>query len=185
MTNLSVFNDAVLTGQHAEWSTPQDFFNRLDAEFHFTLDAASSHSNAKCAKHFTKDEDGLVRSWAGERVWLNPPYSNGSRSGKYLRDWIEKAYRESRQGALVVCLVPAKTDSVWFHDYVLKGEIRFIRGRISFCDASNTPCRQQSKSVIEGRHGVNMNAPFASMVIIFWPDDSNYLNGKMSGMRCK
>ena len=125
-----------------EWATPQDFFDRCNAEWRFTLDPCSTHENAKCRQHFTPAEDGLAQSWAGERVWMNPPY------GREIGKWMRKAHEESRRGALVVCLVPARTDTAWWHDYAAKGEIRFIRGRLKF-------------------GGVANSAPFPSALVIF------------------
>lgn len=113
--------------------TPDALFRQLDAEFHFTLDAASSDANAKCERHLTVEDDALGRRWAPERVWLNPPY------GKGLREWMRKAWEESRIGALVVCLVPSQTDADWWHDYAMRAdEVRFIRGRVAFHNESKT-----------------------------------------------
>ena len=126
-----------------EWETPQAFFDRLDAEFRFTLDVCSTHENAKCAAHYTRDEDGLAQSWSGV-CWMNPPY------GREIAAWMRKAFRESRRGATVVCLVPARTDTAWWHDYAMRGEIRFLRGRLKF---GNAPA----------------NAPFPNAVVIFRP----------------
>lgn len=107
--------------------TPDAFFRKLDAEFGFTLDAAASDTNAKCARYFTVDDDALGRDWGREHVWLNPPFGRG------LREWARKAWEASRSGALVVMLVPSATDMDWWHDYILEAdEIRFIRGRMSF-----------------------------------------------------
>ncbi|KMK75433.1 DNA N-6-adenine-methyltransferase [Alkalihalobacillus pseudalcaliphilus] len=127
-----------------KWATPPDFFAKLDAEFNFMLDAAADATNAKCARYFTAEDDGLTQDWAGETVWLNPPYGRGI-TGK----WMRKAYEESRKGATVVCLVPARTDTRWFHDYVLgKSEIRFVKGRLKF-------------------GGSKSGAPFPSIVVIY------------------
>lgn len=128
-----------------EWPTPQVFFDPLDDEFRFTLDPCCTDENAKCARHFTVREDGLTQSWRGERVFMNPPY------GREISKWMEKAYRESKDGATVVCLVPARTDTAWWHDFAMKGEIRFHRGRLKFEGASNS-------------------APFPSAVVIFRPN---------------
>ena len=107
--------------------TPQALFDQLDAEFHFTLDAASSDLNAKCARHYTELDNSLHQPWAPDVVWCNPPY------GKVIRAWVEKGYREAGLGALVVMLVPAVTDLGWWHDVAMHAhEIRFIRGRIPF-----------------------------------------------------
>lgn len=109
-----------------DWPTPQDFFDKVNQEFGFTLDPCSSENNAKCETFFTREDDGLTQEWTG-RVWMNPPY------GRTIGQWMKKAY-ESVGGAaeLVVCLVPARTDTAWWHDYAMKGEVRFIRGRLKF-----------------------------------------------------
>lgn len=107
--------------------TPPGLFRILDAEFGFTLDAAATPANAKCARYFTVDDDALGQEWGAARVWLNPPFGAG------LHEWMRKAWESSRAGALVVCLVPSATDSSWWHDWVLRAaEVRFIRGRVSF-----------------------------------------------------
>lgn len=127
------------------WSTPQDFFDKLNKEFNFNLDPCSTHENAKCEKHFTIVEDGLKQNWGGHTVFCNPPY------GRELRKWVEKAYKESKkENTKVVMLIPARTDTSYFHDYIYgkAKEIRFIRGRLKFGECKNA-------------------APFPSMVIIF------------------
>ena len=112
--------------------------------WHFTLDAAASDENAKCARYFTAADDGLVKSWAGERVWLNPPY------GRALPAWIAKAYRESLRGALVVMPIPARTDTAAWHDYIFPhaSEVIFLRGRLKF-------------------GGSDASAPFPSVIVRF------------------
>lgn len=133
----------MMTSNTPEWATPQDFFDKLDKEFQFTLDPCSTHKNAKCSKHYTKEDDGLSKNWGGQRVFCNPPY------GRELPKWVKKCYEESLNGTLVVMLIPARTDTRWFHDYIYnKAEIRFVKGRIKFG---------------EGKQG----APFPSMVVIF------------------
>ena len=127
-----------------EWATPQDFYDCCHAEFNFTLDPCCTHQNAKCTKHFTEAEDGLAEDWSADRVWMNPPY------GREIGKWMRKAYEESLRGALVVCLVPARTDTAWWHDYAAMGEVRFIRGRLKFGGAVNS-------------------APFPSALVIFKP----------------
>lgn len=108
------------------YSTPQNFYNELDKEFGFQLYVCAEDWNHKCDRYFTPEDDGLSQDWTGI-VWMNPPY------GHKTKYWIKKAYEESQKGnALVVCLVPARTDAPWFHDYCLKGEVRFIRGRVHF-----------------------------------------------------
>ena len=105
------------------WSTLQDCFNALHAEFGFSLDVAAIAANAKCDRYFTPEQDGLQQDWGQETCWNNPPYSQ-------VAQWMAKSYDASKAGALVVCLVYAKTDTRWWHDYVLPyGEIRYLKGR--------------------------------------------------------
>lgn len=127
-----------------EWATPQEFFDELDKEFHFTLDPCSTHENCKCKKHYTIEENGLEQNWGGEIVFCNPPY--GSEIGK----WVEKCYREgTKDKTIVVLLIPSRTDTRYFHDYIYQRcEIRFIKGRLKFGD---------------GKAG----APFPSMLVIY------------------
>lgn len=126
------------------WATPQYFFDALNSVHGFTLDACANSDNAKCEHYFTKEQDGLSQEWKG-MVWMNPPY------GREIGDWMRKAYESSLGGATVVCLVPARTDTAWWHDYAMKGEIDFIRGRLKFGDAKNS-------------------APFPSAVVVFKPE---------------
>lgn len=137
-------NTAVMFSSKTDlWATPQDFYDALNTEFGFTLDPCSTHDNAKCPVHFTEEDDGLSQEWAPHTVFMNPPY------GRVIIDWMRKAYEESLKGATVVCLVPARTDTRWFHDYVYgKAEIRFVRGRLKF-------------------GGSKDSAPFPSMVVIY------------------
>ena len=125
-----------------EWETPQKLFDKLNEEFHFTLDAAASKQNAKCKAYYDAEADGMKQPWTGT-VWCNPPYGRG------IADWVKKAYEESKRGVTSVLLTFARTDTKWFHEYVLgKAEIRFIRGRVKFGGAKN-------------------NAPFPSILIIY------------------
>lgn len=144
-----------------EWATPQDFFDVLDDEFGFTLDVCATPENAKCDKFFTKADDGLKQSWAGNVCWMNPPY------GKQIPAWMEKAYRESCNGTKVVCLVPARTDTRWWHSFAEKGEKRFVKGRLKFMTGIGEAIRDKTASVIEGRHAPNNSAPFPSVIVIF------------------
>jgi phage N-6-adenine-methyltransferase len=113
-----------------DWVTPSNLFQVLDDEFHFTLDVAASRDNAKCDKFFTVDDDGLKCDWGHEICWMNPPYNN-------KKKWVIKAYNASLNGATVVCLIPARTNTNWWHDYCMKGEVRFIRGRVKFDGAKH------------------------------------------------
>lgn len=110
-----------------EWETPQDFFEQLNHEFNFTVDVASTHENAKCEKHYTLEDDGLSKSWAGEVVWCNPPY------GAEMPKWIEKAYSERNNAKCIVMLIPSRTDTRAFHNWIYGiAEIRFVKGRLKF-----------------------------------------------------
>ena len=136
-------NKVHFSSKTSEWETPQALFEALDAEFHFTLDPCATPENAKCGRYFTKEIDGLAQSWAGETVFMNPPY------GREIGKWVRKAFEEWRRGATVVCLLPSRTDTAWWHDYCMKAtEIRFIRGRVKF---------------VGGKYA----APFPSAVVIF------------------
>lgn len=118
-----------LTSDRTDWETPRDLFDRLDRFWHFDLDVAASDENHLCADYFTKETDGLTHSWAGHRVWCNPPY------GKDIALWVEKAWHETRDGeTCVVMLVPARTDTRWYHDYIQgkAAEVKFIRGRLKY-----------------------------------------------------
>lgn len=132
-----------------DWETPQDLFDELNDEFNFTLDACATPENAKHSHFFTEVEDGLAQDWAGETVWCNPPYSSGKQN-----DWVRKCYEESRKpGTTVVLLIPARTDTARFHDYILgKARVRFIRGRLRFV-------------------GAESSAPFPSMLCVFGGDE--------------
>jgi site-specific DNA-methyltransferase (adenine-specific) len=126
-----------------EWTTPSELYERLNREFNFTLDPCCTKENAKCERYFTTAEDGLKQNWSNDIVFMNPPY------GREIGKWIEKAYKESLKGAIVVCLIPARTDTAYWHDYIFgKAEVRFLRGRIKFGDGDNS-------------------APFPSAVVIF------------------
>lgn len=129
-----------------EWETPQAFFDLLNKEFHFTLDAAASDENHKCDKYYTINTNGLIHSWKGETVWINPPY------GRQYPNWVKKAYQESEDNEVKsVLLIPARPDSRIWHDYIFPRayEIRFIRGRLQFSNYNNS-------------------AKYPSAVIVFW-----------------
>lgn len=125
-------NDALLSSKNMNWCTPPDFFAELDQEFHFELDPAATDKSAKCARYFTPADDGLSQDWGGCSVFCNPPY------GRAIQDWVRKGYEESQKpGTVVVMLIPARTDTSYFHDYIFHGkadEVRFLRGRLKFTD---------------------------------------------------
>lgn len=128
-SNFYVAGAAAMTSDRTDWETPRDIFDRLDAFWHFDLDAAASDDNALCTDYFTVKDDGLAQSWAGRRVWLNPPY------GRNVAEWIRKAYEETRDGrTVVVALIPARTDTRWYHDWIegRAAEVKFLRGRLKY-----------------------------------------------------
>jgi phage N-6-adenine-methyltransferase len=140
----TMLSSTLFSSKKLDWETPLELFEALDREFGFDLDVCATADNAKCARYYTPEQDGLKQRWEGV-CWMNPPY------GRDIGKWIRKAYEESLRGATVVCLVPSRTDTSWWHDYCLKGEIRYIRGRLRFS-------------------GARVNAPFPSAIVIFRPD---------------
>lgn len=140
-----------MTSGKQDWETPQGFFDELDKEFGFTLDCCANEQNAKCARWYGETDDGLNQDWGGETVWCNPPYTP-----KLQNAFVKKCYEESRkQGTTVVALLPARTDTQRFHDYILgKAEIRFVRGRLTFVGAGN-PATFPSMVVIWRNGGTN------------------------------
>lgn len=117
------------------WATPRRWFDALDLEFGFTLDPCCLPETARCDRFFTPEDDGLNQSWADERVFMNPPY------GRELIRWMRKAYTEARDhGALVVCLVPARVDTEWWHSFAARAsEVRFPKGRVKNPDGQSWP----------------------------------------------
>lgn len=111
--------------KNQEWETPDDIFLPLHREFNFTLDVAANEVNHKCAHYFTPEIDGIGQDWSNNICWMNPPYNETSR-------WVKKAFDESKRGATVVCFIQARTNTNWWHDYCMKGEVRFIKGRPKF-----------------------------------------------------
>ena len=131
------------SSKEIEWETPQKTFDELNNIYHFTLDPCATKDNAKCKYYFDKEMDGLNQSWKGETVFMNPPY------GRDIVKWMHKGYTEAQQDKTrVVCLVPSRTDTSWWHDYAMKGIVTFIKGRLKF-----------------GGH--KYNAPFPSAIVIF------------------
>lgn len=142
-------NKALFSSEKMDWCTPKDFFNLLNQEFNFVLDAAATAENAKCKLYLTPEQNGLLQSWDyNGSVFCNPPY------GKEIKKWVKKAYEESQNTKnKIVLLIPARTDTSYFHEYIYKkAEIRFIKGRLKFTD-------ENGKS--------KYPAPFPSMVVIY------------------
>lgn len=137
-----MINEALFSSDKMDWETPQDFFNALNEEFHFNIDVAASADNAKCHLYYDEARDGLSQEWDGV-CWCNPPY------GRDIGLWVAKAHNEAQRGVTTVMLIPARTDTRYFHDYIYgKYKIRFIKGRLRFGNSKNS-------------------APFPSMVVIF------------------
>ena len=132
------------SSDNMKYETPQHLFDKLDKEFNFTLDPCCVPQTAKCDKYFTPEDNGLQQDWSNDVVFMNPPY------GRQIPKWIEKAYKESVKGATVVCLIPSRTDTRYWHNYIFKyaAEIRFIKGRLKFGNSKNS-------------------APFPSCIVIF------------------
>ena len=133
----------IFSSASTEWETPQQLYESLHRIFNFTLDVCSTDSNTKCAAWYTKEQNGLTKSWAGERCWMNPPY------GREISAWVKKACEESKS-ALIVGLLPSRTDTAWWHTYVAPcATVRFIKGRLKFGGCKNS-------------------APFPSAVVLWW-----------------
>ena len=128
------------------WGTPPEFFNKLNKTYKFTLDPCASAENHKCDKYYTLEDDGLSKSWENEVVFVNPPYSK-------IKDWVKKSHDEWVLGSEIILLIPARTDTRYFHDYINdNAQVRFIKGRLKFIH----PDGRNSKS-----------APFPSILCIF------------------
>lgn len=134
----------LFSSEKEDWATPQDFYDKLNDEFHFTLDPCASVENHKCEKYYTVQQNGLLQSWENEIVFCNPPYC------RKTGEWVKKGYEESKnKNTVVVMLLPSRTDVKWFHDFLLPyAEIRFIKGRLKFGTQKNS-------------------APFPSMIAVF------------------
>lgn len=140
MSNMAVH----YSSKTDDWATPQDFFDQLDEEFHFTLDPCADVQNHKCDQFYTREQNGLSKDWGGNVVFCNPPY------GREIGTWVKYSYEQSKKkDTTVVMLIPSRTDTRWFHSYIYgKAEIRFVKGRLKF-------------------GGATTGAPFPSMIVIF------------------
>jgi len=140
-------NKVLLSSSDLAWTTPKSLFDFLDGHFSFTLDPCCVRENALCKKFYTAEEDGLLQSWQGERVFMNPPY------GRDISLWVKKAYTEAQANSLVVGLLPARTETQWWHKYIFnKAHVLFLKGRLKF-------------------GGIKKDAPFPSAVCIWWGAD--------------
>lgn len=135
-------SSALYSSQTDLWETPQNLFDILNDEFHFDIDVCALPENAKCDRFYTPEQDGLSQPWKGN-CWCNPPY------GREVEQWVRRAFLASVSGSTVVMLLPARTDTKWFHEYIYnKAEVRFLKGRLKFGNSKNS-------------------APFPSMIVIF------------------
>jgi len=143
-----------VSNKSSEWETPKEFFDKYNNKFNFDIDVAATDENHLVETYWTAKDDALTKDWKGKVCWMNPPYGRGI--GKF----IKKAYEESLRGATVVCLIPSRTDTSWWHDYVMKGDIEFIRGRLKFINRTFPSWRADGNFKIS-------SAPFPSAVVIF------------------
>ena len=127
-------------------ATPPDLFAVLHQEFGFVTDVCALPHNTKCERFFSPEVNGLAQEWTGV-CFMNPPY------GREMGVWIKKGLDSARRGATVVCVIPSRTDAMWWHEYVMRAsEVRFLRGRETFGGSENP-------------------APFPTAIIVFRPDD--------------
>jgi len=144
MVNMQLMGSSVFH----DWETPQDLFDSLQEEYNFTLDVCATKENAKCTKFFTKEQDGLIQNWENNICFMNPPY------GRQLNKWVIKAFNETKKpNTKVIALLPSRTDTKIFHDYITYGDVYFLRGRLKF--------KHPTK-------GIMCNAPFGS-ILVEWP----------------
>lgn len=148
----------MFSSKRQDWATPQYFFDKLNEEFHFTLDPCCTHETAKCILHYTFEDDGLSKNWEGHRVFVNPPF------GREQAMWIKKGYEESlKPNTIVVFLIPARTDTIAFHKYLYpNAEIRFVKGRLKFIKPFSKTLQKDYAP-----------APFPSMICILGGKDEH------------
>lgn len=147
------------SSRSSDWATPQYLFDEFNERFKFEIDVCATADNAKCANFFSPEQNGLEQNWAPFTCWCNPPY------GRQIRYWVEKAQQSAQDGALVVCLIPARTDTSYWHDFIFPfAKVEFLRGRVKFGNA---------------KHG----APFPSAVVVFQPTDLDAIMARTSARR--
>lgn len=143
--------EVMFSNKKNDWETPQDFFDMLDEYYSFTIDVAADKENTKCKRFYSEKDDGLSKSWDGERVFCNPPYS-------HTKLWIKKAHEEikdAKKPSIFVFLIPSRTDTKWWHNYIMSDEcskVYFVKGRLKFGGQKNS-------------------APFPSAVVVFKTTD--------------
>ena len=127
-------NKILFSSNKMDWTTPKDFFEKLNREFNFTLDPCASKENALCKKFYTVQENGLLQNWGGERVFCNPPY------GRKIGEWVKKCYEESlKPNTTIVLLIPNRSDTKWYHEYIHgKARVEPVKGRLKFGNSKNS-----------------------------------------------
>jgi len=157
-------NDIFYSSKSNEWETPKHVFDFLNKKFNFELDAAATKENALCKNYFTISDNSLTQDWSKYKtIFCNPPY------GKNIGKFIEKSYKESQLGCLIVLLIPARTDTKWWHNYCSLGEVIFIKGRLRFVNRTFPSWRPNGNFKISP-------ANFPSAIVIFGGEN----NGKVS-----
>lgn len=142
-----MLNDSLFSSAKVEWGTPQKLFDKLNNEFHFTFDVCADSTNHKCYQYYDEAINGLTQPWTGT-IWMNPPYGRG------IHEWVAKAFNTSQEGHTCVCLLPVRSDTKWWHNYVMKAsEIRLLNKRLTFEGGTN-------------------KAPFPAAIVVFSPDNS-------------
>lgn len=149
-----MLNDSLYSSEKMDWSTPVHLFERLNKEFRFTVDVCATAINTKCPTFFSPEENGLNKIWTGT-AWMNPPY------GREIKHWVKKAFESSRADCVCVCLLPVRSDTRWWHDYIMRSsEIRLLEKRLSFEGAKN-------------------KAPFPAAIVVFRPASTSPLLSSM------
>jgi len=170
-------NAGMISSDFEGYGTPQPFYDLLDKEFHFTLDVCATLETSKHDNFFSVEDDALAQDWTGV-AFMNPPY------GRQIGKWVSKARRESiTNGCTVVCLLPARTDTQWWHkDVMMASEIRLVEGRLRFLSRSllldhgamkNLPSAE-IKSITRVKGKKADAAPFPSAVVIFRPEPGDW-----------
>lgn len=143
MTSKTQESSVHFSSKTDEWSTPQKLFEELTDGYSIGLDVCATKENAKAKNFFTREQNGLLHDWLdhvlpGEAVWMNPPY------GREIGRWVYKAHFEAKNGLTIIALLPARTDTAWWHEYIQPifdnrwpGSIKFLKGRVKFGDSKN------------------------------------------------
>jgi len=150
-------NNIHISCKSSEWETPIELFKQYDDIYKFEIDVCATPENALCKKYWTSEDDALSQEWGSMRCWMNPPY------GREISKFMKKAYNESIKGATVVCLVPSRTDTKWWHEFAMNGDITFIKGRLKFINRTFPSWRADGNFKISP-------ACFPSAVVVFAPN---------------